>query len=76
MKYSELQKRLKSFACVEIKRHKQTGKTKGSHRLWQNLDNEKCGEIPYHGSDEIRPGTLRQIIKKLGIDWSDFNNYN
>jgi predicted RNA binding protein YcfA (HicA-like mRNA interferase family) len=70
VKYSELKKRLKEFGCVEIKR-----KTGNSHRLWQNLENKKCGEIPFHGSKEIRMGTLRNFIKQLGLNWQEFNRY-
>ena len=63
MKYRELAKRLKILGCYEIKR-----KGKGSHRKWVNPDSGKGTVIPDWGNKDLKEGTLKAILKQLGID--------
>jgi mRNA interferase HicA len=46
----------------------------GSHRKWLNPDNLKATTVPDWGSRVLKIGTLRAVVKQLGIDWIDFEN--
>lgn len=67
MKYRELKKRLKQFGCNEV-----PVKKTGSHRIWENPSTQKETVIPDWGSKDLKKGTLRNIIKQLGINYKDF----
>ncbi|WP_455424814.1 type II toxin-antitoxin system HicA family toxin [Dryocola sp. LX212] len=41
-------------------------RVKGSHHTFKNPDNPNLVTVP-HPSKEIKPGTLRQILKKAGL---------
>jgi len=58
---------LKSVGCYEIKR-----RSKGSNRKWINPKTKKATVIPDWGSKNLKMGTIRAIIKQLGIDWNEF----
>lgn len=40
---------------------------KGSHTLWVNDERKKIIPVPNHGNKDIRSGTLRAIIKQIGL---------
>ena len=63
MKYRELAKRLKILGCYEIKR-----KGKGSHKKWVNPSSGKGTVIPDWGKKDLKEGTLKAILKQLGIN--------
>ncbi len=44
--------------------------TGGTHEIWWNEKKRKTAVIPHH--HEIRPGTIRSIIKQLGITDKEF----
>ena len=45
--------------------------TSGTHEIWWNEDKRKTTVIPHH--HEIRLGTLRSIIRQMGITKEKFN---
>ena len=69
MKYREVVKKLSKLGCQEIPR-----RAGGSHRKWFNPVTQKVTVLPDWGSRDIKLGTLRAIIKQLGIEWSDFED--
>ena len=60
MKYSELHKLLKAAGCYEITR-------KGNHPIWYSPKTGKKFQTSHHGSEEVKPGTLRSIKRDAGI---------
>ena len=44
--------------------------TGGTHEIWWNDEKKKTVVIPHH--HEIRSGTLRNIIRQMGINNKDF----
>ena len=60
MKYSELEKQLKAAGCYEITR-------KGGHPIWFSPKTGKRFQTSHHGSEEVKPGTLRSILRNAGI---------
>lgn len=47
-------------------------KTKGTHEIWWNEETKKTCVIPHH--KEIKRGTLKNIIKQMGISEKEFKN--
>lgn len=45
--------------------------TGGTHEIWWNDVTKKTCVIPHH--HEIKPGTLKSIIKQMGITEQEFN---
>lgn len=68
MKYREVAKRLRKLGCEERRR-----RGGGSHRTWENTATGELTSIPNWGSKDLKLGTLRQIIRDLGLDWDEFN---
>ncbi|MBE7530164.1 MAG: type II toxin-antitoxin system HicA family toxin [Chloroflexi bacterium] len=44
----------------------------GSHQIWWNPTLDRYTTIPDWGSKDIKPGTLRQILRDLGISRQEF----
>ena len=61
MKYSELERLLKSRGCYY------TGKEANGHPLWYSPTSELLFRMSNHKSQEVPKGTLRQILKEAGI---------
>lgn len=40
---------------------------KGSHRLWVRDEDKKVVPVPFHQGRDIRTGTLRAIVRQLGV---------
>jgi len=68
MTYREISKRLRGLGCEELE------KGKGSHRKWLNPANNKVATVPDWGSKDLAPGTVRAIIRELGISRKDFGS--
>jgi len=66
MKYRDLAKRLRDLGCEEL------AGGKGSHRKWHNPTNGKVTVAPDWGSKDLAPGTVRAVIRELGILRDDF----
>ena len=69
MRYREAARKLTRLGCYEV-----MPRSRGSHRKWYNPDTHLRTELPDHGSRDLRIGTLRSAIRKLGLDWQEFLN--
>jgi len=67
MKYREVARRLGALGCEELPR-----RTGGSHRKWHNPATGRIAPVPDWGGKELKFGTLRAIVKQLGLDWEQF----
>ena len=69
MRYREIDKKLRKLGCVEIKR-----KGGGSHRKWYNPDQSPITvvAVPDWGSKDLKNGTIRGVVKDIGLEWEDF----
>ncbi|MBV7327383.1 type II toxin-antitoxin system HicA family toxin [Chloroflexi bacterium TSY] len=65
MRYSELRRKLRKLVCEPLR---QAG---GSHEIWWRPDSEFRTVIPNYPSKEIPKGTLRAILKDLGLTMKD-----
>lgn len=45
--------------------------TGGTHEIWWNEEKRKTCVIPHH--KEISPGTLKSIIRQMGLTTNEFN---
>ena len=45
---------------------------KGSHELWVRDSDGRVVPVPHHGSKAIRKGTVRAIIREVGITVDEF----
>jgi predicted RNA binding protein YcfA (HicA-like mRNA interferase family) len=67
MKYREISRKLKILGCHEIPR-----RGAGSHRVWHNPDTDRIAPIPDWRAKDLKMGTMRAIIRQLGLDWKTF----
>ena len=67
MKYAELSRKLRELGCQELPR-----RGGGSHRKWYNPATDRYAPIPDWGSKDLKIGTVRGIIRQLGISREDF----
>ena len=68
MRYRQLAKRLRNLGCEELR------SGKGSHRIWHNPVTNGLATIPDWGSADLAPGTVRAIIRELGISRREFGS--
>lgn len=66
MRYRELAKRLRRLGCQQLRAGK------GSHRIWYNPATGKVASVPDWGSRDLATGTVRAILRELGISRRDF----
>jgi mRNA interferase HicA len=66
MRYRELAKRLSKLGCYELRAGK------GSHRMWHKPLTGQVSAIPDWGSKDLAPGTVRAILRELGISRREF----
>ena len=66
MRYRDIAKRLRKLGCRKI------AGGKGSHRKWHNPSSNKVAVIPDWGSKDLAPGTVRAVIRELGISRDEF----
>ena len=67
MTYREVVQRLRQLGCTELPR-----RGGGSHRKWYNPATERVTVIPDWGGKDLRNGTLRTVVKQLGLSWQEF----
>ena len=67
MTYRELVRKLALFGCSFDRQGR------GSHELWRNRVNGARTTIPNWGRKDLRPGTVRRILRDLGIDKAEFD---
>ena len=68
MKYRDLAKRLRELGCQEL------SGGKGSHRKWFNPANQSVTVAPDWGRKDLALGTIRAIIRELGISRDEFGS--
>jgi predicted RNA binding protein YcfA (HicA-like mRNA interferase family) len=68
MKYREVARKLRVLGCEEIPR-----RSGGSHRKWHNPVNGHIAPVPDWGSKDLKLGTIRAIVRQLGLEWKAFN---
>ena len=61
MKYSELEREIKKTTDCRLFR------SGSRHPIWKNPDTGELFEMSHHKSAEVKPGTLKNIIKKSGV---------
>lgn len=61
MKYNELHRILKKNGCYE------TGKQRAGHPEWYSPTTGRKFTTSNHLSEEVKPGTLKSIIKDAGV---------
>ncbi|MBR6375819.1 MAG: type II toxin-antitoxin system HicA family toxin [Alloprevotella sp.] len=61
MKYNELHRLLRKNGCYE------TGKELFGHPAWYSPKTGKYFATSHHGTAEVKPGTLRKILKDAGL---------
>lgn len=61
MRYRDLAQRLREMGCTELR------EGKGSHRIWHNPMTGLIASVPDWGSKDLAPGTVRAIVRELGI---------
>jgi mRNA interferase HicA len=67
MTYREVVQRLRQLGCTELPR-----RGGGSHRKWYNPATERVTVIPDWRGKDLRNGTLRAVVKQLGLSWQEF----
>jgi predicted RNA binding protein YcfA (HicA-like mRNA interferase family) len=67
--YRDAISKLKALGCVELVR-----RGGGSHRKWQNPGNGMTAAIPDWGNKDLKLGTVRAVVRQLGLDWKAFQN--
>jgi len=65
MTYRELASRLAVLGCEELPR-----RAGGSHRKWINRATGAATVIPDWGRKDLKLGTIRAIVRQLGLDWN------
>jgi predicted RNA binding protein YcfA (HicA-like mRNA interferase family) len=63
VKYREVVGKLSRLGCEELPR-----RGGGSHRKWYNPTTKQIAAIPDWGSKDLKAGTVRAIIRQLGIE--------
>ncbi len=66
MNYRQLTRRLRQLGCEFVRQGP------GSHEIWWNPQTGQFTVIPRHGGRDIPTGTLRTILRQLGIDPKEF----
>jgi predicted RNA binding protein YcfA (HicA-like mRNA interferase family) len=68
MNYDQLAKRLQELGCQYVR------SGKGSHTFWRNPATNMITVIPDHGRKDLALGTVRAIIRQLGLSRDDFGS--
>jgi mRNA interferase HicA len=64
--YKDLSKKFLALGCEEIPRRRG-----GSHRKWLNPATHKGTVVPDWGSKDLKTGTVRSVLRQLGISFED-----
>ncbi len=67
MTYREVATKRHKLGCQEIPR-----RCGGSHRKLFNPSNGAVVPVPDWGKKDLKVGTLRHIVRQLGLDWEEF----
>ncbi len=66
MRYRELTKKLRKLDCEFVRQ------APGSHEIWWNPANRRFTSIPRHKGKDLPKGTVRAILRHLGIEPDEF----
>lgn len=69
MTYREVARKLQALGCHEIPRT-----AGGSHRKWRNPSAGKSTVVPDWGGRDLKAGTVRAVVRQLGLDWGAFGS--
>jgi mRNA interferase HicA len=69
VKYREVARKLAVLGCYEVPRA-----GGGSHRKWMNPANGRSTVVPDWGSRDLKMGTIRAVVRQLGLDWDAFGS--
>ncbi len=69
MTYRDLTRKLSSLGCRELPRD-----GGGSQRKWFNPTTDRATAVPDWGARDLKKGTVRGIVRQLGIDWDTFRS--
>ena len=69
MKYRDVARKLTRLGCQELPR-----RSGGSHRKWFNPATNMSTVVPDWGAKELKLGTVRAVVRQLGLDWQTFED--
>jgi len=69
MTYRQVVRKLRALGSRELPR-----KGGGSHRKWFNPRSDRLAVVPDWGSRDLKLGTIRAVVRQLGLDWQEFQN--
>ncbi len=67
MNYRELTGKLRRLGCAFVKQGR------GDHEIWMNTKGRAKTTIPNWRGHDLREGTIRGILRDLGISKDDFD---
>ncbi len=67
MTYRELVKKLRTCGCEFVR------PAAGSHEIWWNPASQQFTTVPRHANRDLATGTLRAILRDLGVPKRDFD---
>jgi mRNA interferase HicA len=67
MTYREAARKLARLGCHEV-----PPRGSGAHRKWRNPAARRSTVLPDHGGKDLKIGTLRAVVRQLGLDWAAF----
>lgn len=67
MTYRDVSGKLAALGCRELSR-----RGGGSHRKWLNPQGQRMAVVPDWGGRDLKVGTVRAVVRQLGIEWSAF----
>ena len=60
----------RKFRALGCEEHPRRGR--GSHRIWRNPLTGGSAVVPDYGSRDLRVGTIRAVLRNLGVGWGEF----
>ncbi|MYD50973.1 MAG: type II toxin-antitoxin system HicA family toxin [Dehalococcoidia bacterium] len=67
MTYRDFTSKLRRLGCVRVRQGR------GDHVIWANDRTRSSTAIPNWGSRDLKPGTMRSILRSLGISRDEFD---
>jgi len=69
VRYREVAAKLVALGCQELPR-----RGGGPHRKWFNPATQQATVVPDWGGKDLKLGTVRAVVRQLGLDWEQFRN--
>jgi predicted RNA binding protein YcfA (HicA-like mRNA interferase family) len=69
VRYRDVARKLTRLGCQELPR-----RSGGSHRKWFNPATDQATVVPDWGAKELKLGTVRAVVRQLGLDWQSFED--